>query len=295
MTVLVKSRSKSLKDTTLPADVKSVADALKAISSQNKNINTNRIRLTVLKENKQIAITSDHFFDETTKDQLFAKDIGPQISWRFVFCAEYLGPIIIHSFVYWLSTLPSLAKYHCQSRGYNPFVNKVAYTLVMIHYIKRELESLFLHKFSQATMPFFNLFKNSFHYWILNGAISLGYFGYGFLLKDADVFRVYSTLKIDNFMLLIGGFFVSELWNFYVHYQLRAWGDSQKAKGITQRVPLEDGILSCLLYTSLLKDTTDHRINSNRALNVSESSSIPESNNRSRMYTCNDSVFHGDR
>ncbi|CAR23737.1 trans-2-enoyl-CoA reductase (NADPH) TSC13 [Lachancea thermotolerans CBS 6340] len=242
MTVLVKSRSKSLRDVKLPKDANTVAAVLKTVSSQNNGINTNRIRLTVLKEDKHVAVTSDHFFEEGVQDQLFAKDIGPQVSWRFVFFVEYLGPILIHSFVYWLSTKPELAKYHCKSRGYNPFVNRIAYTLVMIHYLKRELESLFLHKFSQSTMPFFNLFKNSFHYWILNGIISLGYFGYGFLLKDIDVFRIYSALKIDNFMLLLAGFLVCELWNFYVHYKLRAWGDSQKAKGITQRVPLQDGI-----------------------------------------------------
>ncbi|SCU82952.1 LANO_0B07932g1_1 [Lachancea nothofagi CBS 11611] len=243
MGILVKSRSRSLKDVEIPAGTKTLSSALDSISAKNKNINTNRIRLTILKEDKQIPITSDHAFEDLSTVQLFAKDIGPQISWRFVFCMEYLGPIILHSLMYYLSTRPALAKYHCKSRGYNPFVNKVAYLLVMVHYVKRELESLFLHKFAQSTMPLFNLFKNSFHYWILNGAISLGYFGYGFILKDATVFKLYSTFKLDNsFNLLLSVFMVAEFWNFYTHYQLRRWGDSQKAKGITQRVPLEDGI-----------------------------------------------------
>ncbi|SCV01939.1 LAME_0G19504g1_1 [Lachancea meyersii CBS 8951] len=247
MSVTVKSRSKSLKDVELPAGTKFLSSALKEISTKNKNINTNRIRLTILKENKQIPITSDHAFEDLSGAELYAKDIGPQIGWRLVFCMEYLGPIIIHSIVYYLSARPELMKYHCKSRPYNPFISKVAYILIVAHYLKRELESLFLHQFAQSTMPLFNLFKNSFHYWVLNGAISLGYFGYGFLLKDFTVFRIYSAFKLDNFGLILAFFISSEFWNFYTHYKLRRWGDAQKAKGITQRVPLEDGLFKILV------------------------------------------------
>ena len=45
--------------------------------------------------------------------------------------------------------------------------------MVLLHYGKRELETLFVHRFSNATMPFFNVFKNSAHYWILMGFCSM--------------------------------------------------------------------------------------------------------------------------
>lgn len=253
MSVVVKSRSKSLKDTQLSInDGLTLKTVLNDISKKNRSLNPNRLRLTYLKEGKQVPITSDAFFKEEASlqnVQLFVKDLGPQVSWRLVFVVEYLGPILVHSLFYYLSKDQNLVnKYHSRSAPYNPFLNKLIYILVMGHYLKREFETLIIHQFSQSTMPLFNIFKNSFHYWVLNGAIALGYFGYGFIFDDLKLFHLYETLKLNNLGALVALFVLAESWVFYVHIKLRLWGEAQKKQGnTTKRVPINDGMFSVLV------------------------------------------------
>ena len=48
--------------------------------------------------------------------------------------------------------------------------------MVILHYLKRELETAFVHRFSSETMPFTNVFKNSFHYYGLFGFLTMYFF-----------------------------------------------------------------------------------------------------------------------
>ncbi len=56
------------------------------------------------------------------------------------------------------------------------FVQKVGFWMVVGHYLKRELETLFVHRFSNDTMPFLNVFKNSAHYWAIFGFLCMYFF-----------------------------------------------------------------------------------------------------------------------
>ena len=47
----------------------------------------------------------------------------------------------------------------------------------MIHFLKREFETVCIHRFSNNSMPVKNIFKNSFHYWVLSG-INMAYWIY---------------------------------------------------------------------------------------------------------------------
>lgn len=81
---------------------------------------------------------------------------------------EYLGPLLVHPamlaarpYIYAGAPAP-LDLSHTQW---------LTFGMIMLHFVKRELETLFVHKFSANTMPFFNVFKNSAFYWLLSGLV----------------------------------------------------------------------------------------------------------------------------
>ena len=77
---------------------------------------------------------------------------------------EYLGPLLIHPLFYFLQP-------HIYSKSHTSpsQLQTISCILITLHFLKREFETLFIHRFSLATMPAFNIFKNSGHYWALAG------------------------------------------------------------------------------------------------------------------------------
>jgi len=161
------------------------------------------------------------------------KDLGPQISWRTVFLIEYFGPLLFHSLCYFA---PAVVY---QQRFEHSYVQRVAYFCVMGHYIKRELESVFVHRFSLATMPIFNLFKNCAHYWIFGGLMT-AYFLYH------PAYRAPFSDQTTTVLAFV--FVLMELGNLQAHLTLR----NLRAAGTTDRAIPHGGLfewVSCANYT----------------------------------------------
>ena len=102
----------------------------------------------------------------------------PAISWRAVFLIEYFAPLIIHPLMYiWNFHIghntPSQVQRQVLFKQFSFatesgdiitdafFITSLACAMVVLHFSKRELETVFVHRFSHATMPFRNVFKVS--------------------------------------------------------------------------------------------------------------------------------------
>ncbi|KAF9976772.1 3-oxo-5a-steroid 4- dehydrogenase [Actinomortierella ambigua] len=140
-------------------------------------------------------------------DSVTFKDLGPQISWRTVFLVEYAGPLFIHPIFYYLQSL-----FYGQTFEHSQ-MQTVTLWMVLLHFLKREYETVFVHRFSHGTMPLRNLFKNSAHYHILSG-FNLAYFVYGpwNAKSERSELLVYSCIALFAF---------AEISNYVTHVTLR--------------------------------------------------------------------------
>eukprot|EP00702_Spironucleus_salmonicida_P002253 EST43544.1 3-oxo-5-alpha-steroid 4-dehydrogenase family protein [Spironucleus salmonicida] len=113
--------------------------------------------------------------------EITLKYIGPQISYRLVFMLEYMGPLLISTFLF--SSTPQVYFW-------------------IFHFSKRILETMFVHEFSNATMPIRNVFKNCAYY-----------YGFSFfvLVQNQVNFNVFWGVC----------FIISEFLNGFCHIHLR--------------------------------------------------------------------------
>jgi very-long-chain enoyl-CoA reductase len=125
-----------------------------------------------------------------------------------------LGPILIHPLVlYLLRPYIYPSSWGAASSPLSD-LQTLTCTLLILHFIKRELETIFVHRFSQATMPAAYIIRNSAHYWILAGA-NIAYWVFA---------PTSSTAKPANPLLLYSGlalYVFGQLANFSTHLTLR--------------------------------------------------------------------------
>ncbi|OTB04199.1 hypothetical protein M426DRAFT_321056 [Hypoxylon sp. CI-4A] len=164
----------------LPNDA-TVEDAKKAVARAARVSDHNRIGIFDPVSKKTIKDRNSFLREQVEvvkHGELLVKDLGPQIGWRLVYVIEYLGPLLFHPlFLNFRNQLyPAvypLLKNHLpwapRLDGELSFAQQAAFAMIMAHFVKRELETLFLHKFAAATMPFAFVFRNSFFYWAAAG------------------------------------------------------------------------------------------------------------------------------
>ncbi|KAF8852893.1 steroid alpha reductase-like protein [Acephala macrosclerotiorum] len=148
-------------------DKTTVQDVKNQLAKQAGGIDPERLGLfdpekkKILKDRR--AFVSQHQ-DVMGGKEILVKDLGPQISWKTVFIIEYLGPILIH-----LITPLLLRPYIYSSAPPLSTSQYLTMAMIVLHFAKREYETMYVHRFSLSTMPAFNIFKNSAHYWVLSG------------------------------------------------------------------------------------------------------------------------------
>lgn len=161
--------------------------------------------------------------------KLYVKDLGPQIGWKTVFLAEYAGPLLVYL---WIYQRPWIFYGNVDSP-----ISQTAHIACIcwaIHYIKRLLETIFVHRFSHSTMPLRNLFKNCSYYWLFT--MYVAYYVNHPLYTEPNTLQLYVGLA---------GFVFSEIGNLSIHIALR---NLRPPGTTTRKIPKSTGNPFTLLF-----------------------------------------------
>jgi len=111
--------------------------------------------------------------------------------------------------------------------------------MLMFHFVKRELETLTIHRFSSATMPVARLWVNCLYYWGLCGGL-IGYFLFHPDFPDAGHPPVHDLMYASLFLMF-------ETLNFNTHIILRNLRpEGSKKRGIPKGAGFS--LVSCANY-----------------------------------------------
>ena len=174
---------------------------------------------------------------------LYFKDLGPQVAWSTVFYCEYAGPLFVYLLFYF--RLPFI---YGADHAYTSSTQNVVHLAAVchsFHYMKRILETKFVHRFSHNSMPIRNLFRNCSYYWTF--AAWLAYYINHPLYSEP----IYGNAQV---YLGLACFVLCELGNLSIHLAFQ----SMRPKGTSKRqVPKPNGnpltnlfyLVSCPNYT----------------------------------------------
>uniref|UniRef100_A0A7S3QRB7 Ubiquitin-like domain-containing protein n=2 Tax=Dunaliella tertiolecta TaxID=3047 RepID=A0A7S3QRB7_DUNTE len=157
-------------------------------------------RATVLENGAKL---SDYGLGDGSMLQL--KDLGPQVGYATVFFWEYFGPLIVYPLFFFFPKLfyPGMRS---EAAGGHHLAQKLALYYWSFHYIKRILETFYVHKFGHDTMPVANLFRNSAYYW-----------GFAAFVSYFINHPLYHPPRVEQTLVALGLAMVCQLSNFRCH------------------------------------------------------------------------------
>ncbi|XP_016530682.1 very-long-chain enoyl-CoA reductase-like isoform X1 [Poecilia formosa] len=98
-----------------------------------------------------------------TTATMYFKDLGPQLGWTTVFFAEYIGALL--TYLVFFFRVPYIYSHtYALTSSPHPVVT-LACVCHTFHYVKRLMETIFVHRFSHGTMPLRTIVKNCAYYW----------------------------------------------------------------------------------------------------------------------------------
>ncbi|KAL5710862.1 very-long-chain enoyl-CoA reductase [Ranunculus cassubicifolius] len=226
-------------------DSATVTDLQEAIHRQTKKYYPSRQRLTlpvqpgsktkpvVLASNKSL---SDYTDGNSKTLTIVFKDLGPQVSYSTLFFFEYLGPLLIYPMFYYFPVYSFFG--YKGERTIHP-VQTYAMYYWCFHYFKRIMETFFVHRFSHATSPISNVFRNCLYYWTF-GAYVAYYVNHPLYTPVSDL-----QMKIG-----FGFGAINQLSNFYCHILLRSLRSPGGKGGYQIPYGFLFNIVTCANYTT---------------------------------------------
>eukprot|EP00246_Nothoceros_aenigmaticus_P014590 TRINITY_DN5651_c0_g1_i1.p1 TRINITY_DN5651_c0_g1~~TRINITY_DN5651_c0_g1_i1.p1 ORF type:complete len:289 (+),score=33.56 TRINITY_DN5651_c0_g1_i1:190-1056(+) len=167
-------------------------------------LGANQTRPTVLEGDKRV---QEYFSGQGDKTVVF-KDLGPQVSYQTLFILEYLGPLVLYPLFYYFPRIYSFFGLPSETKKHP--VQTYALISWTVHYAKRILETVFVHRFSHATSPVMNVFRNCAYYW-----------GFGVLIAYYLNHPLYTSVPDSQMYLGFGIAIVAQLANFHSHLILK--------------------------------------------------------------------------
>jgi very-long-chain enoyl-CoA reductase len=172
MKIAIQTRNGGAITSVTVADGATVQQLKEAIYREKRKLHPSRQRLTYDAKARTGRPTGEPAVLDDTKPlreygisdgaAVVLKDLGPQLAFRTVYLVEYAGPCVLYA-LFALRLVPAWV-YGAHPAPLNT-AQQIAFFLWMVHFVKRQLETIFVHEFGTLTMPVFNVFKNSAYYW----------------------------------------------------------------------------------------------------------------------------------